>query len=761
MVFASCVGAMVLGGCKDGGDAPAPRGEPVIYRDVEPGTAADVQTVAPARYQRTLVEQLDLVPADTTDYLVIRDLRPLIAQARRIEQVLAGPLARGAPALAELSGDEGAAARVSAQLERARDTLGLILAGLEGAGIDLGQGLIVADPEGAPVLVFAASDVERLGALASLVGGEALELVRGCAPIPGREGWLACATGGETARAGYRPGESGEALAAGLSTRLGGLSLEPINVAVSIGGGQAPRADATPATLDLALRTDPGLWELSVPMPAPEGQALLSRGRPQALRALVPGTSFAWAQLDPAGFDAGPPGLGQATDFLTGELFLGAHDDPDGIIVQAGIRDQSEAARAIDRIATFMPGSALEPESLPGIRAEFHRSPIELDGKLVPSIGATVSGEAAGAWASTLGLATKGQLWAYGEYMTGAIGEVEALPTALTGLRGGGPSREAIAALPPTLARALLAGEVAMVAHLVLDGWQAPLSESELAELFAGLPEDERPSAESVAALLHALAPWSAIDLWLRATPDGEGLVANVSLVPFVAAGEGVDPAETNAADAALDAVLTGGDGSSAYAQLAEAFPDSPRAPSYRERLGQAPTHHGAVGMLGVSAIGALALPALTGYVARAKASEAIAQTQAIVAAAVTVHERAGGCESIVGEAGPTPSLSLACHDADGGRCRAVDDEPSRPGEYPSSAWHADPWATLSYRPPPGHRFHYGVTVAVDGEACTVTASAVGDLDGDGVRSVYRRTTTIAADGSTRSPPLEVENPDE
>ena len=38
-----------------------------------------------------------MILKDADGYLVIRDLRPLIDQGRRVEQVMAGPLARALP----------------------------------------------------------------------------------------------------------------------------------------------------------------------------------------------------------------------------------------------------------------------------------------------------------------------------------------------------------------------------------------------------------------------------------------------------------------------------------------------------------------------------------------------------------------------------------------------------------------------------------------------------------------------------------------
>ncbi|NVB40137.1 hypothetical protein G6O69_19985 [Pseudenhygromyxa sp. WMMC2535] len=758
--------ALLAPGCKRDEPAEARRAEPTTYEQVEAGGEQDVREVEAAAYSRSLAEQLDLIPAGVDDYLVVRDLRPLIAQARRVEQVMAGPLERAIPALAKLGGGEALGDARLAQLRRGRQTLALLLAALEGAGLKLGQGLVIADPEGAPLLIFAAEDLERLGALASLVGEEAAELAAGCGPIPEQPGWFACRMGPAREDAdppSYHPGRGGAALVERLAASQRGVDLERVNLALSLGGGQADQDGR--ATIDATLRTDPQLWELTVPMPLPEGAQVLRPGRPQALRALVPGSPFAWLQLDPAGFEAGAPGLGaQAERLVTGELFLGPIDAPAGIVLQAGIRDASEAAQAIQGVSASqaIPSAPVEPEQFPGVRVEFSRDPIRLDGKLVPTIGLRASGEGAQPWAEALGITPQAWLWAYGDYLSLAAGDA-AIPEALVRLRGEGPSPAAVAALPPTLARSLLAGEVGLVAYLVLDHWQAPPAEAELAALFAGVPEDQRPAAAELAALFETLAPWSSLALWLRQVD--QRWLAQVSLVPFGAPGAGVDQAEAAAATAALDAVLAGASerATASYRELLESYPASPRAPSYRARLGQAPTHHAAVDMLELGIFSALIVPALDQYFQRAQEAEATAETEAMLAAALAVREKTGSCAALIGAAGPTPALDVPCHAGDGGRCR-----PQRaaqgdaPGRYPASVWTEDPlWSTLAWQPEGGHRFHYSFTAEAVGEGCRLIARAQGDLDGDGEFSSYTREVVVAEDGSRTSPPLAIEHGDE
>lgn len=742
----------LLGACKASDDPPAPQRRlvPVEPIEVTPGTERDIRPIAAASYARTLEQQLDLVPPDADVVLAIRDLRPLIEQARRVEQVLAGPLALAIPALAKLGGSSGEARL--AQLARTRELLALLLAGLEGSGVLLDRGLVITRGQGQPVIVFAALDLQRLGMLASLAGAD-IDLSRSCGELSEQPGWFACTLGAAEELANYRPANQGAALAKRLGARLGGVDLDRINVAVSLAEAEG--------SLDAVLRTDPGLWELSMPVPLPAGQELLAVGSAPALRALVPGTSFLWARIDPGLLPTDPTQAGSVRpEFVTGEIWFGAVDDPNGLVARVGITNASEIAEGIQSLAALLPDDPITPEQLDGVSIELDRASIELDGRRVPSIGLTMTGPGAQGWAETLGVPPRARLWADGEYTSFAIGEVQAIPTALERLEGSGPSPAAVAALPPTLARSLLAGEVGLVMHLVLDHWQAPPSEAELSSLLAGVAPERRPDAAGIMALFHALAPWSSCALWLRR--HEQQWIANLSLVPFAVATGEITRAEAEAAGMVLDRVLAGGDGRAGYRELLANFPHSPAVYGYRARSGDAPDHHAAVGMIELGLVVAFLLPTLREYVSKAKASEAARETQAILNAALAVRERTGSCASLLGTAGPTPALSVACHSGDGGRCRPTKTQPDQPGEYPLALWSEDPiWRALDYRPDRdgtgSHRYHYEFTAELAQDQCRVRVSAHGDLDGDGVFSLYEREATIGADGSQNLKAMRVE----
>lgn len=734
--------ALVLVGCpKDElGELESRKEAPLPREQVPVATPEDLPQLDAAEYRRTLVEQLDLVPAGA-DYLVIRDLRPLVGEARTIERVMAGPLARALPGVIGLA-DPGEVEATSAELESARSTLALLLAGLESSGVALDQGLVLSELAGEPLLVFGADDLGQLATIAGLLD-PSLELAKRCAPVEAATpapSWWACSVGGSIAD--YRPGRAGARLEAELAGRLPGVELSRVNLAITM------KASEAAAPLSLALRSDPGLWELSLPLPLGEQASLLASGPAPALRSLAAGAPFVWARWDPTQAKPPAPGVALPLDLLTGELMLGPIVAPEAMVLRVGITDASEAAKLVQKLGGMVPSKPVELESLPGTTIEVDRAPVDLDGVLIPALGLSASGGSTPALEQTLGLPARARAWAYGEYFSVGYGEIAELPAMLEAQSGAGPSPALVASLPITLGRALLASEVGALLHLVLDPWQAPLREAELAELLAGVPEAARPSATSLEQVFAALAPWSSVSVWVRQAKGAAPWIVHVSVVPFAAPGPGIGPEEQAASEAALALALAGGDAASAYRALLDQYPSSPRAASWRARLGEAPDSFEAVGLVELGLLGYLAVPMLSGAIERSKASEASDETAAILAAALAQRERLGECTSLLGVAGPTPALSVACS----GRCR-----PGDPG-YSESAWTEDPrWAALGWAPKQGHRFHYAFEATVAADECTLSARAYGDLDADGIFSTYTRSTTIAADGSQRSPGLQIE----
>jgi type IV pilus assembly protein PilA len=181
------------------------------------------------------------------------------------------------------------------------------------------------------------------------------------------------------------------------------------------------------------------------------------------------------------------------------------------------------------------------------------------------------------------------------------------------------------------------------------------------------------------------------------------------------------------------------------------------------------------VAILGILA--AIAIPALSKYMRRAKTAEAktsIAKMfdgasayfqSEVVGRGATDFINSGGSLSdqaphtcphwgsaaASGSAGITPPIALDCNVGPGGRC-APSIGGSGPGYYEMSQWGANGvWNGLNFQQEQGHFFHYNFiydnTLSGYG-ACQFTSQAFGDLDGDlSVYSTYERSGAADQNG--------------
>lgn len=168
------------------------------------------------------------------------------------------------------------------------------------------------------------------------------------------------------------------------------------------------------------------------------------------------------------------------------------------------------------------------------------------------------------------------------------------------------------------------------------------------------------------------------------------------------------------------------------------------------------------VAILGILA--AIAIPALTKYMRRAKTSEAriqlakmfdatsayfneehsergevalIGNGGAIMAMAQHRCPHMSGTPTGPTNAGITPALSLDCNAGPGGRCVPAQ-------TYQMTEWtNNNVWNGLNFQMEQAHYFHYefiATNAATGFGACQFTAQAFGDLDADGaIYSTYER----------------------
>jgi type IV pilus assembly protein PilA len=178
------------------------------------------------------------------------------------------------------------------------------------------------------------------------------------------------------------------------------------------------------------------------------------------------------------------------------------------------------------------------------------------------------------------------------------------------------------------------------------------------------------------------------------------------------------------------------------------------------------------VAILGILA--AIAIPALSKYMRRAKTSEARAQiakmfdassayfqeehvnrgSTELIGSGATIQNASphrcpncgdtqSGCVGSFasGAAGLTPAVGTDCNQGPGGRC--VPSTTSGVGYYPITAWGMNSvWNGLNFLQEQGHYFHYNyiyVNTTTGYGACQFTSQAFGNLDGDTVFSTFER----------------------
>lgn len=172
------------------------------------------------------------------------------------------------------------------------------------------------------------------------------------------------------------------------------------------------------------------------------------------------------------------------------------------------------------------------------------------------------------------------------------------------------------------------------------------------------------------------------------------------------------------------------------------------------------------VAILGILA--AIAIPALSKYMRRAKTSEAKAQIAKMFDASSAYfqeeHVERGATQFIGsggsitaqaphrcphpegqptgGSAGLTPGEDVNCNDGPGGRCVPAKGG-AGDGYYEIDLWNdSNVWNSLNFLQEQGHYYHYNYVATNETSGygtCQFTAQAFGDLDNDGVFSTYER----------------------
>lgn len=575
----------------------------------DPGAlAAAVAAMAEAEtaYPVELDPLLDLLPAGSRSFVVVRDLPGLLATTDAAMR----PIENNLRALATAAGVE-AEKDVTTALDGYRSMAGSLL----GPTFDASRGMVVADVEGEGVVIYGTSIPDALPTMLRALGASGDDMPVECKAVDGVPGYAVCADDAETLGK-YAPGKAASTVRGTLGTRLGAEDIDHANVLAHMGKDEDSKEQVT-----FAVATAPGLLHFTVGVAeAPkELSRVLGTGPSPALGLAAPGSGFWWLKVDPGMIAEQakdtPFIVRNVLGTLTGEVMMGTLPDSGALVFLAGVTDPAPAGGLV--ALAGMQAEAL-PKTLPdGSGLAVTVETMKIGGKSLQVLHAKVTPTAERAKdLGTLGLTPDGWLVAAGGYVGVVFGGDQADIEAVAGYAGGGMSPQGVRALPKPLAQGLVDGEVSMAMHVPLDGLQSPTLTSSIAQIAEQIPPGDLPpgvSAEQVMKLAFGLvSSVSGISMWMG--PPKGNLVFHMAISMFG------DP-RTEEGKAALDAmaaVQSGTDPATAYGALAERFKGSDRAMAYEARAGT--SNDGvliSVATLGVLA--AVAIPAVVKYRARSK----------------------------------------------------------------------------------------------------------------------------------------------
>lgn len=520
---------------------------------------------------RSMKEQLDLVPAESGDVLVVRDLRPLFAELATAESALS-TLQRELPALsAELaalskrSGDD--LGEFQADLGHAIDKL----AALRAAKLDPSKGLIAGERGGDKFIILGADGIEPLRALAMALERDPAEVDRDCAPIDGQSGYVACSSAGAAVAATYVAGNSGAARLEAATT------VEPKVADALAWFGQSG------SSTSITVTHERGTWHMAL-RGASELASLGNVLRPSlapALRDALPGSGAYWINVDADGLRErhghAVPGIASAlVGSLTGEAMWGAVTGAP-MVMRLGVSDPGPVAGLLGLGTPFLREWAASPLlTLAGAQVNVEQKQVQNGGASASVVHVSASGGATEPLAAT-GVRPEGVAFAAGGYATIALGT--GLDFAQAQLTAGGEraSAEWLAGVTPALAGDLAAGHVAALMYTPFDALHhtdfAALAESEL-------DEQQRAAAERIGDLVsRVLAPYVSVAGWIS-VDESRAVLVHATMSTLGSS----DDAEGRKAHEVIAKGFAGESTTEAFDELADDYDSSPFAPSYRAR---------------------------------------------------------------------------------------------------------------------------------------------------------------------------------
>lgn len=542
-----------------------------------PALAAAVQSIVEeqASYPVELDPLLDLVPAGSEEFIVIRDLDDLLA-AGDATMVAIAPALQQIAALAEADGEVGA----KADVEKVLDGFEAVKLALRGPEFDMDKGLAAGDVGEDPVVIYGTSKPDALPTLLRSLGATGDDYPAYCKAVDGAEGYAVCADT-EEVLAKYAPGKDAATLRSKVAKHVSEGVLADANALMRMGDTESQRGA-------IALTTTPGLVHMTMGLPdVPDGaDKMLGAGPSPALGLAAPGSAFTWVQLDPKGIEEQAKGapfmLTNVLGKLTGEIFLGNLAGTNALAGLVGVTDPGPAGGLV-----ALAGTQLDqiPPSLPdGTKVTAAMETVTLGGASTQALHVTLEPTKGKEVFDAMGLSPEGWLFAGGKYAGVVFGADKTALETIGAYAGTDVSPEVAKELPKPLAQGMVDRTVSVAMHVSLDGLQSPKVAESFASVAKEIPTSDLPpgmTPEGVMTMVRSLvAPISGLSLWVAPPKDGVEIHMAVSLIGDPRTEEG------KAALEAMSAVATGGDPASLYGGLATRFPSSDRLLAYQARAG-------------------------------------------------------------------------------------------------------------------------------------------------------------------------------
>ncbi|MCX4244251.1 hypothetical protein [Paraliomyxa miuraensis] len=594
---------------------PTPTGVTTTTAPADKGSlAAAVAEMAEVEveYAAELDPLLDLVPAGSRAFMVVRDMGGLLAMADAAMNPLDTTLRTFA------SGIGGDASKdVALALEGYRS----LTTSLRGPSFDASKGVVVADLEGEGVVIYGTSTPDALPTLLRALGASGDDMPDECKAVDGVAGYAVCAKDA-VVLGKYAPGKGASGLRGSLATRLGVEDIDHANVLAHVAKDDDPKEQVT-----FAVATTPGLLHFTVGVAsAPEELArALGKGSSPALGLAAPGSGFWWLKLDPSMIaeqaKSAPFPVRNVLGTLTGEVMMGTLPESGALVVLVGVTDPAPAGGLV--ALAGMQAAALPKELPDGTKLDIQTQSLDLGGKTTQVLHATVTPTAERAKEfSTLGLTPEAWLVAAGGYVAVVFGGGEEVAKTVANYTGSGMMPDGVRALPKPLAQGLVDGQVSMAMHVPLDGLQSPVVASSIDQIAEQIPAGDLPAGIDAHQMMRSafgmISSMSGLSMWMG--PPKDGLVFHLAVSTFG------DP-RTEEGKAALEAVAAvqgGADPAATYGALAERFKGSDHAFAYEARAGK----NNAGVLMSVATLGvlaAVAVPAVVKYRDRSKLAGAMA----------------------------------------------------------------------------------------------------------------------------------------